>query len=439
MLRVAFCFKHQLDPFIVPCGIHTLSESSAMDFGRRILLRYTSAQELDSQQERYERDLANLHAVTAQPHLPGIGHAFWQGSEVFRNPTLQMDEMLVSRYAILSPLLGTILDPDNLARQVDSWKRNVSNHLARDALYRFADSPVIFGQVGDAPHIGIPVAFTGPPQVWQNAVPMTSAGLRRFHGTRTNVTVSIMSCGVKSSPTSHGHSGVWMTGDIRLAGSWNINPLDEFPTAILQLWVDHTSMVTSQAVRAGNITRAVSVPPQGTELPNLHIEQMYLRIPTVEHVHWQKGFHAAVIRAIQKLAPTHAWQSVFQEVWALTSWRLCYRGSPGSMELDFGGPFSSAFPLAINLSLVLAQILWGLSVSSARKKLYHFTAVPRMAVPQPIQEFLADTYPDILRFFTAPSTEAMSTGEIWRIDYRATVQRWSVQAYHYDPFETDRR
>ena len=229
-----------------------------------------------------------------------------------------------------------------------------------------------------------------------------------------------------------------MTGDIRLAVNWSVNPLDEFPTVVLQLWVDSTSLVTTQAVRAGNITRAVSVPPAGQILPNIQIEQLILRIPTEHHVNWQQTFRAALQSSISDLVPPNLTVKIFTETWTLASWRICYRGVPGSMEAEFGGPFDAAYPISINLSLVLAQILWSLSVVAPKTRLRHLALVCTSTIPGPLQNFFAANYPGILNHCIAPPSPTAAQDNIWACEYKFMLHRWAVMQYQYEPdFATD--
>ena len=339
---------------------------------------------------------------------------------------------------MLDPTAGGVVSNSRLGEMVQRWTANINHHLEQRAglippLYRFAPDSPQFGQAGEEPTIALPLEFLGQPQRWQNGMPTLTPGLRRYHGTRTNVAMSIMLAGLRSSPMAHGQTGVWMTGDIRLAVNWSVNPLDEFPTVVLQLWVDSTSLVFNSDVRAGNITRAVSVPPAGQILPNLQIEQLMLRIPTENHVNWQQTFRAALQAAINNLVEQNLRDSIFVEVWTLTSWRICYRGVPGSMNTDFGGPFDAAYPISINLSLILAQILWSLSVAAPRTRLRHLELVCVSTIPGPLQNFFATNYPGILNHCTAPPSATADQDNIWSCEYKFMLRRWAVMQYHYEP------
>ena len=112
----------------------------------------------------------------------------------------------------------------------------------------------------------------------------------RWHGTRTNV---VASGGLRTSPLAHGTIGT------RLAVPWNQNCLDEFPTAVLQLWIDNHCINCSQAFRAGHISRGCA------ELSNIIIEAILLR---------------------------HRLLDALRQCFNLTSWRLGSRGVSGCLS-----------------------------------------------------------------------------------------------------------
>ena len=410
-------------------------------FGARMLAKFADPLDIQQRQQQYEEAIALLHTAVYQEHLPGIGHEFWKTAnaalEVHRHQT---DQFEVAQYAMLNPTAGRIISHDGLITLLRRWTSNINDHLQQEAvlippLYRFAAQPPQFGQAGEEPTVALNLEPVGPRHLWQNGLPAVQPGLRRFHGTRTNVVMSIMLGGLRVSPESHGQTGVWVTGDVRLAVAWNINPLDEFPSATLQLWVSHENLVTNQEVRAGNITRGVVTPPPNCSLPNLHLESILLRIPTEDHVNWQKTFRAALSAAVQAATQQGPLlrASIFTETWVLISWRICYRGVVGSLAPDFGGPFESATPFAVNVSMVMAQILWALSVTSPRTRLRHLATVCASTIPPILQQFLNDNYPCILNHCCAPSNKIIEFGDIWSTRETLKLRRWALMRYNYEP------
>ena len=247
---------------------------------------------------------------------------------------------------------------------------------------------------------------------------MTNHGVRRWHGTRTNVVAAILSGGIRTSPLAHGTIGTWVTGDSRLAVHWNQNCLDEFPTAVLQLWIDNQCINCSQAIRAGHISRGCAEPQPGHELSNIIIEAIHLRVPTLRPQEWQLEFRAYLYDTMQSLVPADRLLDAVRECFILTSWGLCYRGVSGCLSSEFGGPLNSAYPVAINLSIIITQIRWGLSITSPRRRLEHFAMIPRAAIPPVFADYLEQKYPLILKYFTGAQCQIVQSGQVWRSDIK---------------------
>ena len=405
------------------------------DRGRNLLLRHSTEAEIQSLQLRFDEITANIPTARASLHLPGIGHSFWQTANANISNDFQREQYIVANYDQISPTGGQIIQQSDLQLQLRSFIFNVQSYLALTVpLYSIDDSfNYEIGYIDDQPMVKIPVYYHGLPQTWQSGQPMSNHGVRRWHGTRTNVLAAILTGGLRTSPLSHGVIGTWLTGDARLAVHWNQNCLDEFPTAVLQLWVDHQSINCSQAVRAGHISRGCAEPDTGCDLANIIIEAVHLRIPTMRHQAWQLQFRANLYETILTLAPPDLANQIFRECFILTSWRLCYRGVSGCLSPTFGGPFESAYPIAINLSIICTQILWALQITSPRRRIEHFALIPRDAIPDRLALYLESAYPNILQFFRGLPCVVINNQETWRSDIRLQVQRWAVSQYSYSP------
>ena len=407
-----------------------------MYVGRDLLLRYSSDAEIQTLQQRFDEITAAIPTARAQLGLPGLGHSFWRTANAAHTTNqFQRDQYIVSQFDHISPISGPIISSTDLNAQLRAFIFNLQTYLSdTNPMYSIDDScNYEIGFIDDQPMIKIPVYFHGLPQTWQSGIPMSQPGLRRWHGTRTNVLPAILAGGLRTSPLAHGVIGTWLTGDARMAVHWNQNCLDEFPTAVLQLWVDNSCINSSRAVRAGHISRGCAQPQPGHTLANIIIEAIHLRIPTVRHQAWQLQFRANLYDTIATLVPEHLVSLVFRECFILTSWRICYRGVSGCLDTTFGGPFEHAYPISINLSIVATQILWALQVTSPRRRVEHLAMIPRAAIPDRLADYLDATYPGILQFFRGAPCAVILDNQTWRSDIRLQVQRWAVSLYSFTP------
>ena len=273
-----------------------------MDLGRQLLLRHSTDDEIQRLQQRFDETISHIPTARASLHLPGLGHRFWESANANVSNDFQREQHIVSLYDQISPTGGDIIPLPSLQLQLRTFVYNVQSYLSQSVALYSVDNSFNYeiGIIDDQPMIKIPIYYHGLPQTWQSGLPMSNHGVRRWHGTRTNVLAAILTGGLRTSPLAHGVVGTWLTGDARMAVHWNQNCLDEFPTAVLQLWVDNQSINTSRAVRAGHISRGCASPEPGHQLSNLVIEAVHLRIPTVRHQAWQLEFRAHLYETISE-------------------------------------------------------------------------------------------------------------------------------------------
>jgi hypothetical protein len=210
-----------------------------------------------------------------------------------------------------------------------------------------------------------------------------------------------------------------------MAWSWTINPLDAFPCVLFQLRADASQVRRNAAIAQGNIHRSVICDHAQGPLPNVQINNIYVRIPSEKHEAWLRSFRMHLMNSILDVCrdqPIHIIKQVQLEVWQLTSWRFCYRTADGAQSPDFGGPFSQVMPVSINLSMNLSAFLQALAATSASTKLRHLKKIAINTIPERLLTWMETEYPGISQLFCKP----VQAPGIWAVEPRVSVYKWGA-------------
>ena len=410
------------------------------DLAARMLRKYTHPQELHMLITAHQRTSMKIQAAIPSRGLPGIGAKFWHKANEIKDKTAA-DQTLASGYRRVDPLEGNIITQPILKNMYEQWQRDVCTQLTSitaNAKYNIEPNPEI-GLLGGHPVIMIKLRYLGQPRTWQNGNPKVQPSNCNiwWHATRSALVPSIMADGLKSTIVSHGYKGLWVNTHAPSALVWTINMLDPFPTVAFQLEIQKDILVHNSEVQAGNVHRSVACTEPDQQFPNLQIQALAIRIPTTQHRHWALGLRQAmlttVIEATQyQESPTpieEIQNKLFREVWHMTTWRLCYHGAEGSMDITFGGPFCQVSQFSANLSLTITEIVAGLKAKNTNTRLKHFYNVPLEAIPGPIMKWLSHHYPGIDSLFNPVSPPAVADGSIWNFTITLQVKPWKVVKY----------
>ena len=406
----------------------------------RMLRRHTQPEELRQLVAAHKATTDRIQAAIPSLNLPGIGSKFWQNPRDITNKAAT-DKTLASGYVRVDPMEGEIISADSLQCMLDQWRKDVilqTMSITNHPKFQLETKTEI-GYLGGHPVAVMKINYTGPTGTWQNGssrkLPANSNTW--WHATRSSLIPSILAEGLKATIVSHGYKGLWVNTHAPSALCWTTNVLDPFPTVVFQLEIQKDTLVHNSEVQAGNVHRSVACTEAGQTLPNLQIRAVALRIPTKHHRNWALGLRHAIMSTVIEVTQYHPHQEqipqlqrdLFQEVWHLTTWRLCYHGADGAMDYSFGGPFEQVTPLSANLSLTITEIIAGLKAKSPSTRLRHLYNVPLDAIPKPILVWLLEQYPRIDTIFSPVSPPAVSEGRIWDIHSVIQVKPWKVVKY----------
>ena len=408
----------------------------------RMLRKHISPQDLFELSQHRTHIVDTIKTARPTAGLPGLGSNFWTSSRFHMDDSAQR-ATLAEQYPRLAPMEGSIITAQDCNELLGQWVNEVTSkasELSATPSFSISEGSWTVGNLGGHTVVKLDLKYNGEENCWQNGKPCTEPLNSNiwWHATRSPLIPSILAHGLKATIVSHGYKGLWVNTHAASALSWTVNPFDLFPTVLFQLRIQKDILVHNSKVQAGNVHRSVACTPLGETLPNIIIQALYIRIPTVQHRNWQLGLRKALHCTITKITQYDRVDStqvdeLFEEIWHLTSWRTCYYDVPDSRTLKFGGPFQSTSILAANLSMTLAEIIAGLRAKSVNTKLRHFHNVPLEAVPKPVQDWLESNYPRINTLFSPVSPDAVQSGSIWQFHNKIAVSPWSVSDKSLNP------
>lgn len=359
--------------------------------------------------------------------LPGVGHPYWQQARAHLRqyqvpPTIAIN-LSPNRAPVTRKLKQALVD-----RLKDIWTTSRNNMFDID--YNSAE---IYNIGGDLPVIRMTVHRVDHRSVYQDGSPAVPENTRAYHGTRPPVVPFILDEGIKSSPPSHGITGLWMNIDLVQAMQWTNSIFDITPGLAIEIVAPDHIVRHNRRIRgtSQNQNRYVAELLPGQQLPAVHVSAIICAIPTLERVKMLNNLYKCVKSTVDFIADVMSTENVTFDkdnyvkiLWTLCSYRYPYINNPDALRTDFGGPMDQVPACLTVMSLHFTACLFYLiELTSENNKRQKLASIDPSTMPPPMIQLLTTLAPQLVDFWSQ-RPEAEGIHPTWK-DYRIVhVHRW---------------